>query len=929
MRPYLEGQDFTNIIRAAIPDFVESEYPLFVAFVEAYLRYLEQPRTFEQTSVVPQYGNTQTVMTTSSYGGALYEARKLLEYRDSETTIEDFRTQFMSMFGKNFPVYAYVPTDWVVRTLRSFYQNKGTANGIRWFFRTFFNETADVYYPREDVFVASGATWYAPYTIKVGLPINGTNDDIDRYYTGSFIRSDTGQAQVDRVARYTVRSGGVDVIVNELFLKTDSIQGTFSANQRIVNVPSDSTVPEILTTTLPIITGITINNGGADYAVDDQVVITTIDNAPGVGAYGRVSLVANAALGGIAVTAEGAGYVNAEPILFSSSSGTGATGYITITPNANSVLALDLTIASLLDISANVADYGTASGDTDYNTIDFDDPVSLVFQLADVIPFYVPWVWTDASNTAATLAEASIVVENYGTELFVNTAIAISEGRTGQFFLIDDVNDTTTNVTSATTTASSVGYFGPYAGNTSFSGSTKLYLSSLTGNTGLAFDRVIKQDYVNIQSGTVTTSSGNTVVTGVGTQFDVTVTGNSHIRIGDAFDGVVSSVINATALTLRAAAPSTRTANTYGTYALGRVSNTVIWRAQTVFGTISAGILTSAGTNYAVPPTLTIDNMDARIQSEFFWNTATSSVNTGALATIYEDGALSPLAGRSQIVKIDIQNSGVDYRDENKIVVTALHNASGNTNPAANASLTAVLGAISQRAGEFTSTRSFASSSKSYLQDKVYYNDYTYVVKVSESFDRYRDMLYTLLHPAGFNVYGEFVLRDTMTTNLLSNTYVGITYVNTSSSFSSSFSPSSSLSPSASTSPSASKSPSASSSASPSPSASWSPSASLSPSASPSRSFSPSASKSPSASLSRSTSPSASSSASSSSSYSPSASTSPSASSSASPSPSASTSPSASVSPSASSSASVSRSASKSPSSSPSRTPSASVSPSA
>ena len=158
MQPFTPGQDFRALIRSAIPDIVEEEFPLFVEFISAYLRFLEQRRTFTTTTILPQFGPEQDYVVSDTVGGPLYEARKLLEYRDSETTLEDFRQQFLTMFGKNFPAYSYITLDSLVRSLRDFYRAKGTEDSLRWFFRIFFNADAEIYYPRVDIFRASDAS---------------------------------------------------------------------------------------------------------------------------------------------------------------------------------------------------------------------------------------------------------------------------------------------------------------------------------------------------------------------------------------------------------------------------------------------------------------------------------------------------------------------------------------------------------------------------------------------------------------------------------------------------------------------------------------------------------------------------------------------------------------------------------------------------
>src|SRR5579872_7290490 len=108
MRAFIEGQSFYNIIKQTIPDFVDHEYPQFVEFVRAFLQFLENKRVTAPTTITPEFGGTTTIQETTSLGGPVYEARKMLEYRDAATTLDEFASHFNAMFAKNFPQYTYL-----------------------------------------------------------------------------------------------------------------------------------------------------------------------------------------------------------------------------------------------------------------------------------------------------------------------------------------------------------------------------------------------------------------------------------------------------------------------------------------------------------------------------------------------------------------------------------------------------------------------------------------------------------------------------------------------------------------------------------------------------------------------------------------------------------------------------------------------------
>ena len=188
------------------------------------------------------------------------------------------------MFATEFPQYSYLTTDWFVRSLRQFYQNKGTADSIKWFFRAFFNEPADVHYPREDIFTASGGTWDAPFTIKVGEPtrgidistdtewispsVSGWSLDVQTWYIGQRVRTTTGEAIVEHVRTYTVGNGGNKTTIHELTLQYGSVGGTFTYGQELHNIDSDK---QVYTEIQAVIQSIQVVNGGSGYAPGDEI----------------------------------------------------------------------------------------------------------------------------------------------------------------------------------------------------------------------------------------------------------------------------------------------------------------------------------------------------------------------------------------------------------------------------------------------------------------------------------------------------------------------------------------------------------------------------------------------------------------------------------------------------------------------------------
>jgi hypothetical protein len=778
MRPFKEGESLQTIVQTAIPDFVESDYPLFVQYIAAFARFLESKRTFANTSISPEFGAVTNgiVQTTVTEGGPAYEARKLLEYRDVATTLDEFTSHFLGMFAKNFPRHTHISADMLVASLRDFYRGKGTVESVAWFFRALFDEDADVYFPREDVLRASDGTWDAPVTIKVTAPITNPltgviapNTDVPRFYIGQRVETDTGSAQVENVTTTIVgQSFNQNLLVNELTLKQDTILGVFLPGQSLHNVDSDVAV---YTRVFAVIGDVIVSSGGSNYEPGD---IVTFSEGPtgggGFGATGVVAAVAGTALNGVNVLDGGDGYVTGLPVTFTSTSGSGAeatisevvfgeflleddTGYFVLEDDGSgsgrftledkNTLVLELLIDPFTNASATVtadsADYGAATGVTQLNGVVLDTTTETALAAVNEKPFMHPWVFTNALHTTAELANASAVLTLTSNAAPFANALFV--------FALSTPQDKTTNSTNATIKANVI-----VSDTTVNAGENTLYLKTFTGLDLFDAGLTLKQAGNGVtQQGTVTTD-GSATVTGSNTKFSV-LSPNTHLRFADGSQHVIRSVANNTVLTTFVPTGVTLAANTWSVVPVGVVTQ-VTPQAQRFYGKIKTITLTNAGENYKTPPFVSANSMSADVQTLFYYDPDTLSVlPAGGQIHVYRLATLVASQDAGQVTKVKILNGGVNYLDANSVIITAIH---GDSRTGKDATFAPVFGAITSYPGRYITSRGWLSADK-FLQDGDFFNDFTYVVRVAESFDRYKDILLKLIHPAGFKALGEFV----------------------------------------------------------------------------------------------------------------------------------------------------------------------------
>ena len=214
-------------IRDIIPDFIESEYPAFVSFVNAYYEFLEQydnqpvastytlqpgvitvrsgnstilggNTQFSNTAIyannvqfrvgsdqfrirsvanstnlviyeVPArsyFANTHTVETNKSVRQASGAIRQLLTIHDVEHTLDDFVTYFRDTYLRDIP-QGLTDTTVLIPRILDFYKSRGSEASYQFLFRSLYGKEATFSYPRESVFTTSDNQWVKPIILRL------------------------------------------------------------------------------------------------------------------------------------------------------------------------------------------------------------------------------------------------------------------------------------------------------------------------------------------------------------------------------------------------------------------------------------------------------------------------------------------------------------------------------------------------------------------------------------------------------------------------------------------------------------------------------------------------------------------------------------------------------------------------------------------
>lgn len=86
------------------------------------------------------------------------------------------------------------------------------------------------------------------------------------------------------------------------------------------------------------------------------------------------------------------------------------------------------------------------------------------------------------------------------------------------------------------------------------------------------------------------------------------------------------------------------------------------------------------------------------------------------------------------------------------------------------ASGSAIVGYLGKRLPSYLDESGRVSNPSNYLHDNYYYQDFSYVVKINESVDKWRSLLKNSIHPAGWNIFGQLTTSTSVSAKIKSVT---------------------------------------------------------------------------------------------------------------------------------------------------------------
>ena len=202
----------SSLVASQLPDFIRSDNPKFVLFLEKYYEWLE----------------------TSN--NALSETQSLYNSKDLDLADDYYLNEIVKEVLPYFPKEILLDKSTFIKHVGQFYRSRGTPESIKFLFRILYNEEIDIYFPKEQVLKASDGKWVLPLALRVETGDNNIFDIEQCKITGTTSKA---TAIVEKVIKSVDRQLGIQYI--ELYISNIDKLFTTGENVSTTIVRTDGT----------------------------------------------------------------------------------------------------------------------------------------------------------------------------------------------------------------------------------------------------------------------------------------------------------------------------------------------------------------------------------------------------------------------------------------------------------------------------------------------------------------------------------------------------------------------------------------------------------------------------------------------------------------------------------------------------------------
>lgn len=726
-------------IEKFISPFVSQQFPAFyrdqgknfVAFVRAYYEWMEQA------------------------GGTVRESRSLLDYADIDSTTDQFIEYFKSQYIQSLPDSSLVDKRLLIKNVLDLYRSKGSPRAVELLFRVVFGEDIELYVPNEYVFRPSDNTWKVPRYIEV------TSHPRLNDLVGTQIQNvgNTAVAIVETVSKRIVGGRTINV------LEITPVRGVFTRSDRVYQTSGESISAVESVSVTGSLTAIAISQGGRDFAVGDFLDVL----GSGREATARVSAVSDAFAGALNFTIAdgGSGYTTNAVVTVKSTlnlniSGTlgtidsGDTVVDSVTGANGTVFSSNSTVLRLIDFTTSPtfaigSKAVSASGNATITRVlggvgsggsfrvgSLSDRENITFNNTAIEPYLA--LELDSSSNTMELAVSSV---------------------SGTFSVGDEVTSTANVVYLEGFTSSVTEVANGESLSNSTLGIVSLYVYRSDGPLVFCTGSEADLTNANLVSGAVLVSnSSSSVFQLINTPTKETSNGVAIVEASNSTTVTVGSV-NGYFVETSTLVDS----NTAATATIDDVTRLTDWNfdgsvsvldnldstiadslplTTLEVGTIASLAQVNPGSGYLTTPYITV--VEPAIASLLLLDSELTQKGNNAII------ASTIAGGNGTITSVEIVDSGVGYVDNEGVTLVSLANPS-----LVNGS--AIVYRAGKSRGRWLNRKSFPSD-VIYLQDGLFYQDYSYQVIAQRMLSSYEKLVRDLVHPSGVALFGAFRVTD-------------------------------------------------------------------------------------------------------------------------------------------------------------------------
>ena len=658
--------------------------------------------------------------------------QQLLNYTDPDHTISDFLSQMKEEFLNTIPTDTddSLSTRKLIKNIKSLYRAKGTAKAHKAFFRMLFNEPSEVYTPTDDMLRVSDGKWNKQTFIRcTQTALQSVNDPI--FLTGQTITqaNDPADADVNEATAIVenvlkFQEGSTQII--EIILNLETITGTFVTGATVTGTNNTDSDVTIGVTVAQALSTAVITNDGHTLTVGDEA---TLSGGAGAGARIQVQDISGAGVTEVIVNAAGENYEEGDELTFSSGTAEAEVSIVNggFAPESGSTdIHVELETGTIS---------GTGSGD---------------LLLEDAVDNERGGKFIDSASPIVDL-RIRVALENESGGLLSEESVG-----SNSIYIVNQNSEpdqpynmkATDHIVLEEKTAES-GYAGNKIVQQNASGDGDItdirMIASGSGYTTLPTATIDGTRFIGLENATNTKRNALFPVQERNDSATIILeTGERILQETDA-DNFADLVRPPSDDFCRLELEQGGNLVNESSFSVLNVTGATVIPFGDEIGRATSLTIIEHGINYTSAPTLAfpkyavLKTVSGTISAD---ETFTTNIS-GATGTIidYTAPLLKYTATQSEL---EVGDTVTTSGSQTAVVVKA-DTLTG----------TATIGTQITTAGKYINQDGHISEGSKKIQDSLYYQDYSYVIRVSESINKWRDSIKRAVHPSGFYVTGE------------------------------------------------------------------------------------------------------------------------------------------------------------------------------